>query len=65
MGDVDSRKSTTAYIFTLESGAMSWVSRLQKVVALSMTESEYVATTEAYKELKWLHGFMKELARST
>ena len=29
-GDVDSRKSITGYIFTLGSGAVSWISRLQK-----------------------------------
>ena len=50
-GDVDSQKSTTGYIFTSESGAVSWVSRLQKVVALSTTKAEYVAAIEACKEL--------------
>jgi len=42
-GDVDSRKSTTSYVFTLKSVAVSWVSRLQKIVALSTTEAKYVA----------------------
>jgi len=49
-GDVDSQKSTTDYVFTLGSGAVSWVSRLQKIVALSTMEVEYVAATEACKE---------------
>ena len=34
VGDVDSRKSTTGYVFTLGSGAMSWVSWLQKIDCL-------------------------------
>jgi len=33
--DVDSRRSTTGSIFTLGSGVISWVLRLQKIVALS------------------------------
>jgi hypothetical protein len=36
---------------------------LQKVVALSTTEAEYVAATEASKELIWLHRFMEELGK--
>jgi hypothetical protein len=31
----------------------SWISKLQKVVALSTTEAEYVATREASKEMIW------------
>ena len=50
-GDVDSWKSTTGYVFTLRSGAVSWVSRLQKIVVLLTTEAKYVATTEVCKEL--------------
>ena len=40
---------------------MSWVSRLQKVNALSTTEVEYVVATEATKEMTWLQFFMEEL----
>jgi len=62
-GDVDSQRSTTGYVFTLGSGAVSWVSRLQKIVALSTTEVEYVAATEVCKELIWLNDFMKDLSK--
>ena len=62
-GDVDTIKNTTGYVFTLGSAAVSWVSRLQKIVTISTTESEYVAATEACKELIWLMSFMKELGK--
>jgi ATP-binding cassette subfamily B (MDR/TAP) protein 1 len=39
-GDVDSRKSTTGYVYTLGGIAVSWSSTLQKIVALSTTEAE-------------------------
>ena len=58
-GDVDNRGSTTSYIFTLRSEAVSWVSKLQKIVTLSTIEAEYVTATEAFKELIWLKDFMK------
>ena len=45
--DVDSEKSTTGYLYTFAGVAVSWVSRLQKVVDLSTTEAEYIAATEA------------------
>ena len=48
-GDVESRRSTTGYVFTLDSRAVSWVLRLQNIVVLST--AEYVAATEACKEL--------------
>ena len=62
-GNVDSRKNITIYVFTLESGAVSWVSRLQKAIALSTMEAEYVTATEACKELIWLKNFLKEFEK--
>ena len=61
--DLDRRRSTTGYVFTYGGSAISWLSRLQKVVALSTTEAEYVAITEASKELVWLKSFLTELGR--
>ena len=40
---------------------VSWKSNLQHIVALSTTEVEYVALTEAIKEAVRLHGIMQEL----
>lgn len=60
-GDVDSRKSTSGYLVTYSGGAVAWQSRLQKCVALSTTEAEYVAATEACKELLWMKRFVQEL----
>ncbi|GJZ97748.1 putative RNA-directed DNA polymerase [Tanacetum coccineum] len=60
-GNKDNMKSTSEYLMTFAGGAVSWQSRLQKCVALSTTEAEYVAATEACKELLWLKRFLQEL----
>lgn len=62
-GCLDTRKSTTGYIFTLGGTAVSWMSRLQKSVALSTTEAEYMAISEASKEMIWLKNFLEELGK--
>ncbi|KAE8704670.1 hypothetical protein F3Y22_tig00110447pilonHSYRG00005 [Hibiscus syriacus] len=62
-GNVDIRRSTTGYVYTLRGTAVSWVSQLQKIVALSTTEAEYVAITEASKEMVWLQSFLEELGK--
>ena len=46
-GDLDSRRSTTGYVFLLSNGAISWKSRRQQPVALSSTEAKYMAVTDA------------------
>ncbi|MCO5597082.1 hypothetical protein L7F22_051156 [Adiantum nelumboides] len=60
-GHPDCRKSTSGYVFTFTGGTVSWISRLQKCVALSTTEAEYVAATEASKEVLWLMRLVEEL----
>jgi hypothetical protein len=44
-GHKDSRRSTTGYVFTIGGTTISWISKLQKVVAISTIEVEYVAAT--------------------
>ncbi|KAH9779278.1 hypothetical protein KPL71_007667 [Citrus sinensis] len=60
-GDLDKRRSTTGFVYTMCGGAVSWKASLQSVVALSTTEAEYIALAEAVKEAKWLRGIISEL----
>jgi hypothetical protein len=62
-GCKESYKSTTGYVFTVGGTAVSWMSKLQKSVALSTTEAEYMAVAEASKELIWLKNFLEELGK--
>jgi hypothetical protein len=62
-GDKDSRRSTTGYVFTIGGTTVSWISKLPMVVALSKIEADYVAATEASKEMIWLQRFMEELGK--
>ena len=62
-GDIDSRKSTTRFVFTLGGTTISWASNLQKIVTLSTIEAEYVTATEVGNEMIWLHGFLDELGK--
>ena len=44
-GCLDSRKSLTGYVLTTFGTTITWRASLQKVVALSSTEAEYMALT--------------------
>ena len=44
---VDTKKSTSGYIFTLAGGAISWKSSKQTVTASSTMQAEFVACYEA------------------
>ena len=46
---------------TYARGVVSWQSRLQKVVALSTTEAEYMAEAKASNEIIWMKEFIGEL----
>jgi hypothetical protein len=55
------RRSITGYAFLLAGGAISWQSKMQKTVALSTVEAEYMATTQAAKEAIWWRSFLAGL----
>ncbi|XP_057544022.1 secreted RxLR effector protein 161-like [Amaranthus tricolor] len=49
-GDLDTRRSTTSYVFNLDSEAVSWCSKRQPIVKLSSTEAEYRVSAMATQE---------------
>ncbi|GJR37376.1 retrovirus-related pol polyprotein from transposon TNT 1-94 [Tanacetum coccineum] len=59
--DPDKGRSITGYAFLVHGCVVSWKAALQHVVALSTTEAEYMALTEAVKEAIWLRGLLEEL----
>ena len=50
-GDKDNRRSTTGYVFTIGGTIVSWISKIQKVVALSTTKEEDIVVIEKSKEI--------------
>jgi hypothetical protein len=53
-GDVDSRRSTTGFAFMLFGTCVSWQSKLQRTVATSTTEAEYMAAAAGAREMLWM-----------
>jgi len=70
-GNLDTHKSTGGYVCVLtkerspaeesKRSAVSWSSKRQQTVALSSTEAEYIALTQAAKEAIWVSRFIVEL----
>ena len=59
--DVGSSQSMLRCMMTYAGGAVSWQSRLQKSVALSITDTEYMAAVEAKNDLIWMRNFLSEM----
>ena len=60
----DDHHSTSGQVFTLANSAISWHSRRQKTVALSVAEAEYMELAETAKQAAWLRSFSQEIGRS-
>ena len=60
LGIRNSKRSISAYVVKMGSGAISWASRLQTVHALSTTEAEYISATSAAQEMLWLRNLFTE-----
>jgi hypothetical protein len=46
----------------MDTGAVSWMSRLQSIVALSTTEAEFISTISAGQEIVWMCSFFGKLS---
>jgi len=50
------RKSTSGVMFIMAMGPISWSSKLQKTIATSMMEAEYIALYAAGKQAAWIQN---------
>ena len=60
-GRMDSRKSTSSYVFMLASGAVSWRRIKQTLTTTSTMEAEFVPCFEATSHGVWLQSFISSL----
>jgi len=61
-GDIDGRRSTTGFIFTLNGGPITWESKRQSTVATLTAEAKYEAAAMATKEALWLRRLLLALS---
>ena len=59
--DRDNFRSQSGWVFTLNGGAVTWKSSKQETVSHSTCELEYIAASEASKEVIWLKNFIGNL----
>jgi hypothetical protein len=60
-GDKDTRISVTGYCIFLQGCPISWKSKGQKSVALSSSEAELMALSEATKEIKFIYEILTSM----
>jgi hypothetical protein len=60
-GDVDTRRSTTGYLFILCGAPVCWESKRQRAIAQSTCEAEFIAAANAARANVWLRNLMEEL----
>ncbi|KAG8502460.1 hypothetical protein CXB51_000380 [Gossypium anomalum] len=63
-GCIEDRKSTTGYVFTMGSEAVSWSSKKQPSTALSSSEAEYMAVTAAAYQAVWIRRILDDLKQT-
>jgi hypothetical protein len=61
LANADEGKSTSGYVFMAGDGAITWSSKRQISQALSSAEAEYVAISEAAREVCWLRSLYHEI----
>ncbi|PON66928.1 Bulb-type lectin domain containing protein [Trema orientale] len=61
IGCIDSRKSTSEYIFMFTDGAVSWRSAKQTLTTTSTMEVEFVSCFEAISQDIWIKSFISAL----
>ena len=60
-GDTNHRRSVTGFVVKLAGGAVYYKTRFQPVIALSSTEAEFYAATEAGKSILYIRSILQEI----
>ncbi|XP_061993289.1 secreted RxLR effector protein 161-like [Rosa rugosa] len=63
-GDINDRKSTSGFVFSLSGGAVSRSSKKQPIVILSTTEAEYVAAASCATQGIWMKRVLDKLGHT-
>ena len=58
---VDTRRSQTGYVITMNGGPVSWKARRQKNVTMSSCEAEFYAASDAGKEIEYVRALLRGL----
>jgi len=62
--DLDGRRSTSGYVTILAGGVVTYSSKLQRTVALSSAEAEYMGLAHGTQEVLFLRELVKEIGLS-
>jgi hypothetical protein len=57
-GCVDTRRSTSSYVFFMGAAPVCWSSKRQAVVALSSTEAEYISLARGTQQAMWMKNWL-------
>ena len=60
-GSAIDQRSTSDFMFSLGSAAITWSSKKQPIIALSSTEAEYRGAAVAACEVAWLQMLLGDL----
>ncbi|XP_040960298.1 secreted RxLR effector protein 161-like [Gossypium hirsutum] len=60
-GDIEDRKSTSDYVFMPGSTAISWSSKKQPIITLSLTEAEFLVATSSACQAVWLRKILGQI----
>lgn len=64
-GDIDTRRSTTGFVFFVHGPLVSWNSTRQHSVTLSTTEAKYLAIGDCAKHSLWLFRLLEHLCKQS
>jgi hypothetical protein len=59
--ELDTRRSTTGYVFKVFGGIVAWKSKRQSTVALSTMEAEYMSSADATRQAIWLRLWLEDI----